>query len=125
MEEEKRVLVVDDSASVRWQLRQALEAEGFFVMEAENGERALEVLEQPAPVHIMIVDVNMPVMNGYEMIRKARAMRKYVDTPIFVLTTESGPQAIKEGKGARATVWIIKPVKPHLLVAGMRKALGM
>ena len=121
----KQILVVDDSAYVRKQLREGIEQAGFLVIEAENGERGLDVLEQSPPTDAMIVDVNMPVMDGYEMIRRVRAMRKFATTPIFVLTTEAGPAAVKEGKSAGASAWIVKPVKVELLVAGLRKALGI
>jgi two-component system chemotaxis response regulator CheY len=121
----KRILVVDDSASVRRELREGMERAGFVVVEADNGERGLEVLEEPTPVDAMIVDVNMPVMDGVEMIRRTRAMRRFASTPIFVLTTESGTASVKEGKAAGATAWIVKPVRMDLLVAGMRKVLGI
>jgi two-component system chemotaxis response regulator CheY len=125
MEESKRVLVVDDSASVRWELRSVLEKLGLTVVEAENGVRGLAALDESAPIHMMIVDVNMPVMDGLEMIRRARAMRKHASTPIFVLTTEAGPRVVKDGKSAGATAWIIKPVKPETLIAGVRTALRL
>ena len=101
-----------------------MERAGFVVIEAENGERALDVLEQSPPTDAMIVDVNMPVMDGFEMIRRVRAMRKFASTPIFVLTTEAGANAVKEGKAAGASAWIVKPVNVDLLVAGLRKLVG-
>lgn len=121
----KQILVVDDSAYVRKELREGIERAGFVVIEAENGERALDVLEQSPPTDAMIVDVNMPVMGGFEMVRRVRAMRKFTTTPIFVLTTEAGSDAVKEGKAAGVSAWIVKPVKIELLVAGLRKVLGI
>lgn len=120
----KQILVVDDSAYVRKHLREGIERAGFLVIEAENGERGLEMLEQSPLTDAMIVDVNMPVMDGYEMIRRVRAMRRFASVPIFVLTTEAGTAAVKEGKAAGASAWIVKPVKVELLVAGLRRALG-
>lgn len=124
MVEKKAVLVVDDSASVRRQLRDTLEGAGFLVAEAEDGERGLE-LAREAPVHLMIVDLNMPVMDGLEMIRKVRDLKEHKKTPIFVLTTESGMNAAKQGKEAGATAWIVKPVKGDVLVKGIRSVLGV
>jgi two-component system chemotaxis response regulator CheY len=123
MPEAKTILVVDDSAAVRRQLRDALEADGFSVVEAENGAKGLEVATEAA-VNLMIVDVNMPIMDGIEMIGKVRDLPRHKHTPIFVLTTESGSDAAKRGKGVGATAWIVKPVKPDVLIKGIRTILG-
>jgi two-component system chemotaxis response regulator CheY len=123
MPEAKSILVVDDSAAVRRQLRDALEADGFAVVEAENGVKGLEVATE-TPVNLMIVDVNMPIMDGLEMIGKVRDVPRHKATPIFVLTTESGGDAAKRGKSVGATAWIVKPVKPDVLIKGIRTVLG-
>jgi two-component system chemotaxis response regulator CheY len=120
----KSILVVDDAAVVRQHLHEALEASGFSVAEADNGERGLTAACEGA-FDLMIVDVNMPVMDGLEMISKVRALTKYKATPIFVLTTESGASSIREGKAAGATAWIVKPVKADLLVKAIRATLGL
>ena len=120
----KSVLIVDDSASVRNQLRRALEADGFTVSEAENGQRGLETCRE-TPMDLLIVDVNMPVMDGLEMISKVREIADYRKTPIFVLTTESGMTTVKQGKALGATAWIVKPVKPDVLLKGVRHVLGV
>lgn len=119
----QRILVVDDSASVRRTVRDALEQAGFVVLEAENGERGLRVLERE-PIDLLLVDVNMPIMDGYEVIRRTRAMSRYASMPIFVMTTEAGTKAVKEGKAAGANAWLLKPMKPDLLAKGVRSALG-
>jgi two-component system, chemotaxis family, chemotaxis protein CheY len=123
MAEVKSILVVDDSAAVRRQLRETLEAGGFEVIEAENGAKGLEVAAETA-VSLMIVDVNMPIMGGIEMIGKVRELPAHQRTPIFVLTTESGADAARRGKEAKATAWIVKPVKPEVLIKGIRTVLG-
>jgi two-component system, chemotaxis family, chemotaxis protein CheY len=122
MAEKKWILIVDDSASVRRQLRESLEEEGFGVREAENGERGIEAALE-GPVDLFIVDVNMPVMDGLEMISRVRATKEHKDTPIFVLTTESGVTAAKHGKAAGAMAWIVKPIKGDVLVKGIRGVL--
>jgi two-component system chemotaxis response regulator CheY len=119
----KTILVVDDAASVRTQLRRALESEGFTVLEAENGQRGYDTAAAQ-PVDLMIVDVNMPVMDGFEMIGKVRALQQYSKVPIFVLTTESGTATVQQGKAVGATAWIVKPVKSNVLVKGIRGVLG-
>jgi two-component system chemotaxis response regulator CheY len=118
----KSILIVDDSMSVRTQLRQALEGDGFQVLEAENGQRGLDVCRENS-IDLLIVDVNMPVMDGIEMIGRMRQIQQYKKTPIFVLTTESGVATAKQGKAAGATAWIIKPIKPEILIRGIRKVL--
>jgi two-component system chemotaxis response regulator CheY len=123
MPEAHSILVVDDSATVRRQLREALEADGFAVIEADNGAKGLEIASESA-IGLMIVDVNMPVMDGIEMIGKVRALPAHKRTPIFVLTTESGADAARRGKGVGATAWIVKPVKPDVLIKGIRTVLG-
>jgi two-component system chemotaxis response regulator CheY len=120
----KSILVVDDSATVRRSLREGLEASGFDVVEADNGERGLEAVQE-SPVHLMLVDVNMPVMDGFEMIAKVRESPAHKQTPIFVLTTESGTNAAKRGKEVGVTAWIVKPVKTDVLVRGIRAVLGL
>ena len=120
----KRILVVDDSASVRRTVRDTLEQAGFVVVEAENGERALRVLGEREPIDLLLVDVNMPVMDGYEVVRRTRAMSRYASMPIFIMTTEAGTKAVKEGKAAGANAWLLKPMKPDLLAKGVRTALG-
>jgi two-component system, chemotaxis family, chemotaxis protein CheY len=118
----RSILIVDDSASVRTLLRGALEGEGFKVIEAENGLHALEAVSENL-VDLLIVDVNMPVMDGMQVIGKVRAMEHHKRTPVFVLTTESGMAMVKQGKALGATAWIVKPVKPEALVKSIRAVL--
>jgi len=119
MKDCKSILVVDDSSAVRRELRLALEEAGFSVLEADNGERGLAIARETL-VNLLVIDVNMPVMDGLEMIGKVRALKEYKNTPIFVLTTESGTSTVKEGKDVGATAWIVKPVQSEVLVKGIR-----
>jgi two-component system chemotaxis response regulator CheY len=120
----RSILVVDDAAVVRQHLRHALEEAGFSVAEAENGERGL-ALARDGAFDLMLVDVNMPVMDGLEMIAKLRLLKQYKTTPILVLTTESGASSIRDGKAAGATAWIVKPVRSDVLVKAIRSTLGL
>jgi len=116
------VLVVDDSATMRQQTRTLLQTNGYTVVEAGNGAEGLEAAKGTS-VGLVIVDVNMPVMNGIEMIGKLRKMANYGKTPIFVLTTESSGNIVSEGKAAGATAWIVKPFNPQILLAAVKKVL--
>jgi two-component system, chemotaxis family, chemotaxis protein CheY len=118
------ILIVDDSSTVRQQLRHALEPGGYDVLEAENGARALALAETHAGIDLFIVDINMPLMDGIEMIGRVRQIAHHKNTPVFVLTTEASGGAVQRGKQAGATAWIVKPFKSEVLLAGIRKVLS-
>lgn len=117
------ILITDDSATVRQQLRGFLEEKGFAVVEADNGARGLEIAQDSA-LDLIIVDVNMPVMNGIEMIKKVRELEAHKKTPIFVLTTDAAGSAARKGKEAGANAWIVKPFKPDVLLKGIQKVVA-
>jgi two-component system chemotaxis response regulator CheY len=116
------ILVVDDSATMRQQTKTLLQKLGYTVVEAANGAEGLDRAKS-AQVDMMIVDVNMPVMGGIEMITKVRQLANYHNTPIFVLTTESSGETVKQGKAAGATAWVVKPFKPDVLTAAVKQVL--
>lgn len=118
----KIIMTVDDSASVRAMIADTLKAEGYEVVEAEDGQDALNKLADKS-VDVIISDINMPNMNGIELIREVRkdAANKFL--PIIMLTTESSPQQKQEGKDAGATGWIIKPFKADKLVSAIKRVI--
>lgn len=116
------ILAVDDSPSMRDMVRIALSAAGFEVSQAADGEEAL-ALARSRSFDLVLSDVNMPRMNGIELIRALRAESAYKHTPILMLTTESTPERKREGKDAGATGWIVKPFDPASLVATMQRVL--
>jgi two-component system chemotaxis response regulator CheY len=117
-----RILAVDDSPSMRDMVRIALTSAGFEVTSASDGKEALELARQSS-FDLVLSDVNMPVMDGIELIRALRSEANYRHTPILMLTTEAGPDRKKEGKEAGATGWIVKPFDPAQLVATMHRVL--
>jgi len=118
----KKILAVDDSKTMRDMVKFTLQSSGFEVTQAEDGKHALDVLDNDAGnVDIIITDLNMPNMNGFELIRKLRAQEKYKYTPILILTTEGDPEKRKEGKEAGATGWIVKPFDPSKLISVVNK----
>ena len=119
----KSILVVDDSATIRQQLRATLASQPFEILEAENGVEGLTQADTNS-VDLFIIDVNMPVMNGLDMLAELRKRPDHADTPVFVLTTESGRDTVERGKASGATAWIVKPFKPDILVKGVKKILG-
>ncbi|MCL2915179.1 response regulator [Shewanella corallii] len=119
----KKILAVDDSASMRQMVGFTLKTAGFDVTEACNGDEALKVAQQ-GQYDLVISDVNMPVMDGITLIRNLRDLPAYKFTPLLMLTTESGGDKKQEGRAAGATGWIVKPFNPDQLLATVRKVLG-
>jgi two-component system chemotaxis response regulator CheY len=118
----KTILIVDDSSTLRQLTRAPLESAGHRVVEAADGVDALTVLKRES-VDLIVVDINMPRMNGVEFIKHARDLARYKTTPIFVVTTESSQAMLAAGKEAGATAWIVKPFKPDALLSGIAMAL--
>jgi len=117
-----RILAVDDSPLMREMVRIALDSAGFEVEQAVDGQQALDMARQ-SEFDLILSDVNMPEMNGIELIRALRQERSYRHTPILMLTTEASPERKREGKQAGATGWIVKPFDPAQLVATMQRVL--
>jgi two-component system chemotaxis response regulator CheY len=112
----RRIMVVDDAALVRRYYREALEAAGFQVDEAMNGLEALEKLLQ-APVDLVIVDVNMPQMDGMTFIETLRRQDgPLAGTPALVTSTESAPRDFDAAREAGANFYLVKPIARETLV---------
>ena len=117
----KKVLVVDDSATVRQQVRLALLGAGFDVVEACDGMEGAETINRVADLAAVICDVNMPRMGGLEMLESIKGDPKHATLPIVMLTTEGQNALVQRAKLAGAKGWIVKPFKPELLLAAIRK----
>jgi len=119
----KLVLSVDDSASIRQMVRMTLQGAGYEVIEAADGVEALAKARTTA-VHMVVTDLNMPHMDGLQLIRALRDLSAYRGVPILFLTTESDDAKKKEAKSAGATGWITKPFKQDQLLAVVKKVIG-
>lgn len=119
----KCILIVDDSETVRQVLQLALGNAGYQVVEAEDGFDALAKLSGDQ-VDMLITDLNMPNMDGLELIKKVREEGKHRFTPIVMLTTESSEEKKKAGREAGASGWIVKPFKPEQLLKVVKMVLG-
>lgn len=117
------VLVVDDSASVRQQVSMTLKQSGFNVFEAEDGAIGADRIAQGG-IDCVICDVNMPNMNGIEMLKKVKSDPLHKDLPVVMLTTEGSKDLIVQAKQAGAKGWIVKPFKADLLIAAVEKLAG-
>lgn len=119
----KKILVVDDSATVRQSVSMALDRGGYLNLQAVDGQDALEKLSSES-FGMIITDINMPNLDGFGLIQQARKMEKTRFIPIIVLTTESSDEIKSRGKAAGATGWIVKPFKAELLLKVVKMTLG-
>ncbi len=118
----KTIMVVDDSPSVRQMMSFTLENAGYAVVEAEDGEDALKKLVG-STVNMIVTDLNMPNINGFELIRSIRSKSDHKYIPIVVLTTEYHESKKKKSKEAGATGWITKPFKPDQLLDVIKRVI--
>ncbi|HEX9471019.1 MAG TPA: response regulator [Bradyrhizobium sp.] len=114
------ILTVDDSPSIRQMIKVTLAPAGHNVIEASDGAQGLEKAKSNR-LDLVITDLNMPVMNGLELIRALRALPALLGLPIVFLTTESNDAVKQEAKKAGATGWITKPFKQEQLLAVVSK----
>ncbi len=117
------ILAVDDSASMRQMVSFTLKSAGHSVVEAIDGVDALNKAKNQK-FDCVLTDVNMPQMDGIQLIKELRALAEYQFTPLLMLTTESGMEKKQLGKAAGATGWIIKPFKPEQLLKTIDKVVG-
>jgi two-component system, chemotaxis family, chemotaxis protein CheY len=116
----KRILTIDDSKTIRDMLMLTLADAGFEVLQAVDGQDGLDVLDREQ-VDVVITDINMPRMDGYEVIKKMRSNSAHKATPILVLTTESETDKKNLARVAGATGWMVKPFDPARLIATINK----
>jgi two-component system chemotaxis response regulator CheY len=119
----KTILAVDDSASVRQLVRMTLTGAGYQVIEAGDGREALSKA-QAGGVDAVVTDVNMPHMNGIELVGALRKLPAYAGVPILCLTTESDEGVKAQARSAGASGWIIKPFRPEQLLSVIKKVVG-
>jgi two-component system chemotaxis response regulator CheY len=116
----KKILIVDDSETIRITVSDTLQKAGFAVVQAIDGVDGLARLAQDV-FDLVILDVNMPRLNGLEMLEKMRDDPRNLTVPVVMLTTEAHFALIDRAKKLGARGWMIKPVKPENLVAAAKK----
>ena len=119
----RRILIVDDAATVRMYYRMILEEAGFQVCEAVNGIEATEKSLQDS-FDLYIVDVNMPKQDGYGFLRELRSRAELVPAPALMVSTEAAAQDRTRALVAGANLYLVKPVKPQQLLVNCRLLLG-
>ena len=120
----KTILLVDDEPNLRELLRHMLELGGFEVVEAENGVDGLEKVEVCLP-DIIILDVMMPHMDGVTMCKKLRAIPKFAELPVIMLSGKTQHKAVEEGLAAGANQYLCKPITVDELIKNVRTFLPM
>jgi two-component system chemotaxis response regulator CheY len=118
----KKILLVDDSASVRTVAGIALRGAGYEVVEAANGQEGLGKLNGDK-INLIISDVNMPVMDGITFLKEVKRHPNYRFTPVIMLTTEAGEDKKQEGRAAGAKAWIVKPFQPQTMLDAVSKLI--
>ena len=118
----RMIMTVDDSTSMRQMVKATLLSAGYDVVEASDGQEALEYAREN-PVDLVITDVNMPRMDGITLVSELRSLPSYRLIPLLLLTTESSMEKKMEGKKAGATGWIVKPFNPAQLLATLARVL--
>lgn len=118
----KKILYVDDSNSMR-QLVEMVVSKDYEVSIGENGQEGIDLAES-GDFDLIISDVNMPVMNGFEFLKYLRASDKYKFTPVLMMTTEASQEMKDRGKELGATGWIIKPFDPDKLLSLIERVLS-
>ncbi len=116
----KTVLLVDDAAVIRQICALTLKREGHKILEAVNGKDALSKIEG-IKLDLVITDINMPEMDGIELIKQLRQQQQHRFVPIVVLSTVSQEHKVKEGREAGASGWILKPFDGKKLLEVVNK----
>jgi CheY-like chemotaxis protein len=113
------VLVVDDEPDVRLVARVILNSAGYDVVEASSGEEALAALDEPLRPDVVLLDVRMPGIDGWEVLRRVRAHPELGRVPVVVFTAHADPDA-----GVDYEHFLMKPFKPAELIDAIAHALG-
>jgi DNA-binding response OmpR family regulator len=119
----KRILLVEDTAHLAEEIADILRLEGYLVAVANNGLRALERLPESRP-DLIITDLLMPGMDGFELIKQVRSMASLKSIPIIILSAKTSEADRIRGKEAGADAFVVKPCKTHELLASINSLIA-
>lgn len=111
-----KILIVDDSKTIRQQVSFVLNKSGHDVLEADDGASGFQCLENNSDIDLIISDVNMPMVNGLDMLERIYEEKSTENIPVIMLTTEANPEMIARARKAGAKGWMVKPFEPEKLV---------
>jgi two-component system, chemotaxis family, chemotaxis protein CheY len=120
----KKILIVDDSSMMRLVVSKAAKKMGYGIIEASNGKEGIEQLMLHDDVDLILCDINMPVMNGMEMIEKLKENDDHKFIPVVMLTTESKDELKQKGRDLGVKAWMVKPFNEKTFQKAMMKLLG-
>jgi DNA-binding response OmpR family regulator len=120
----KWVLVVEDDQVVMTLLDHMLVRRGFRVRRAVDGRQAAAIIEEVDPPSLVLLDVMLPYVDGFELMRRIRASDPWSKVPIIMLTAKSGERDVVRALGAGANDYVVKPFKPEELIARVRRFVG-
>ncbi|MCX6128891.1 MAG: response regulator [Proteobacteria bacterium] len=118
-----KILIADDSETLRLELKEVLEHGAHTVVEAADGVEGLKLAEDEHGIQLIISDYNMPGLDGITMVSKIKLIDRYKNVPVGMLTTESSKDLKQAGKEAGVVVWIVKPFDPKRLLSIIDKIL--
>ena len=121
----KKVLVVDDSALIQQMYKMVLMRYRCTIVTAQNGRIGLDKLAQHPDVDLVLLDINMPIMDGFEFITKVKAIDEYKNIPIIISSTEGKEEDTRRGLSLGASGYVTKPVQPsdlHALIEALMTA---
>jgi two-component system chemotaxis response regulator CheY len=118
----KTIMIVDDSASLRQVVAIALKGAGYSVLEACDGQDALNKLNG-VKIHLIICDVNMPNLDGIGFVKQMKTLPNYKFTPVIMLTTEGSDEKKQAGQMAGARAWVVKPFRPEQMLNAVSKLI--
>lgn len=119
----KTLLIVDDSITIRQTLALTLRSAGYDVVEACDGKDALAKLDG-RKYHLIISDVNMPIMDGISFAQAVKQSPAYRFTPVVMLTTVADESKKAEGKAAGVRAWVVKPFQPPTLLDAVSRLVA-
>lgn len=120
----KKILIVDDSSMIRLVVTKAAKKEGYEVVEAADGKEGLEQLLKHNDIALILSDINMPVMDGMEMVAKIKQDDNFKYIPIVMLTTERSNELKEKGKELGVKAWMVKPFNEATFIKAMMKLIG-
>lgn len=122
---QNKVLVVDDSQTLRKQVIRVLEELNISFVEAADGVEALERINSDSELSLILCDINMPLKSGMELLRETQTIRQERSLPMVMLTTEGKSQMVQEAKALGASGWLVKPFKKDQLILVAKKFLDI
>jgi two-component system chemotaxis response regulator CheY len=117
------ILIVDDSETLRMELKSVLQSGGHQVIEAVDGLDGVKKAETNDGISLILADYNMPGLDGITMISKIKGISRYANVPVGILTTESSKDLKAAGKDAGVIVWFVKPFDGERLLQAVDKIL--